>query len=145
MARDLGLSSWGWSNAGPPLTPGQRRRRCRLDLRTAILATLEIGPGSDQLLSVVLTDCCRVVVVHRVDARTAYASLASSRMSSSVAQRNASVSSLVVSCPPVILQRKTGDDPALHVLVDPGEADGLDVQAGLLADFAAEPIVDGLA
>ena len=38
-----------------------------------------------------------------------------------------------------------GDDAAGHVLVDAGEGDRLDVQAGLLADLAAQAVVDGLA
>jgi hypothetical protein len=38
-----------------------------------------------------------------------------------------------------------GDDPARHVLVNAGERDGLDVEPGFLADFPAQPVVDGLA
>ena len=38
-----------------------------------------------------------------------------------------------------------GDDGPGHVLVDAGEGDGLDVEAGLLADLAAQAVGDGLA
>jgi hypothetical protein len=38
-----------------------------------------------------------------------------------------------------------GDDDPGHVLADAGEGDGLDVQAGFLADFAAQPLGDALA
>ena len=38
-----------------------------------------------------------------------------------------------------------GDDAAGHVLVHAGERVGLDVEAGFLADLAAQAIVDGLA
>jgi hypothetical protein len=37
-----------------------------------------------------------------------------------------------------------GDDSAGHVLVDAGEGVGLDVEAGFLADFAAQAVLDGL-
>ena len=67
-------------------------------------------------------------------------------MSVSVAQRNAVVSSLARRSPAGDLAAEDeGDDPAGHVLVDAGEGDGLDVEAGFLADLAAQPIVDGLA
>jgi hypothetical protein len=35
--------------------------------------------------------------------------------------------------------------PRVIFLVNAGEGDGLDVEAGFLADFAAQPVVDGLA
>ncbi len=38
-----------------------------------------------------------------------------------------------------------GDDSALHILIDTSQGNRLDVQAGLLADFPAESIVDGFA
>jgi hypothetical protein len=38
-----------------------------------------------------------------------------------------------------------GDDAPVHVLVDPGERDRLDIQAGFLADLAAQAIGDALA
>jgi hypothetical protein len=36
------------------------------------------------------------------------------------------------------------DDPALHVLVDPGQPDGLYAETGFLFDFADETGLDGL-
>ena len=37
------------------------------------------------------------------------------------------------------------DDGAGHVLVDAGQGDGLNIEAGLFADLAAQPIMDALA
>jgi hypothetical protein len=42
----------------------------------------------------------------------------------------------------VALQPKTSDDAAVHVLVGASEGDGFDVEAGFLADFAAEAVFD---
>src|SRR5262249_39399712 len=38
-----------------------------------------------------------------------------------------------------------GDNAPVHVLVDPGERDRLDVEPGFLADFAAQSVGDGFA
>ena len=67
-------------------------------------------------------------------------------MSVSLAQRKAAASSVVseISAGDLAAEDE-GDDAAGHVLVDAGEGDGLDVEPGFLADFAAQAVVDGFA
>jgi hypothetical protein len=63
-----------------------------------------------------------------------------------VTQQKAETSPVVVRSPPGDLASEhEGDDAPVHVLVDPGEGNRLDIQAGLLADFAAHAVEDGLA
>ncbi len=78
--------------------------------------------------------------------RMAYASLARSRISFCAAQRNAvAFVGGGEDAAGDLAAEDQGDNAAGHVLVDTGESDGLHVEAGFLADLAAQAVVDGLA